>query len=115
MAQEQFDISVEQFHILRSIRRGADSISALAAIGGISRPAISQGVDALVHKGLVTRQQSREDRRYVRLELTPQANDLLDAIFARNREWMKTRLEMLPAGELETIIQGLTSLKKALE
>ena len=115
MAQEQFDISVEQFHILRSIRRKADSISALAAIGRISRPAISQGVDALVHKGLVTRQQNSQDRRYIRLELTPQANALLDAIFARNREWMKNRLAVLPTGELETIIQGLTSLKKALE
>ena len=115
IAQEQFDITVEQFHVLRHIRRKVDSISALAALGRISRPAISQGVDALVHKGLVTRQQSSRDRRYVKLELTAQGNALLDAVFASNREWMKTRLAALPSAELETIILGLTSLKKALE
>jgi len=115
IAQEQFGITVEQFHVLRHIRRNVDSISALAALGRISRPAISQGVDALVHKGLVTRQQSNRDRRYVKLELTTQGNALLDAVFASNREWMKTRLAALSSLELETINSGLTALKKALE
>ena len=114
MAQEQFAISVEQFHILRYIRRKVDSISALAAIGRISRPAISQGVDALVNKGLVSRQQGIHDRRYIKLELTAEGNALLDAIFTRNREWMKARLEALPVTELETIENGLSALKKAL-
>jgi DNA-binding MarR family transcriptional regulator len=64
---------------------------------------------------LVTRQQSSRDRRYVKLELTAQGNALLDAVFASNREWMKTRLASLSSLELETINSGLTALKKALE
>ena len=115
LAAQQFDITVEQFHILRYIRRKADSISALAAIGRISRPAISQGVDALVQKGMISRQQDPSDRRFIRLELTPGGNALLDALFARNREWMKTRLAALPPGELDKIKEGLSALKKALE
>lgn len=115
LAAQQFDITVEQFHILRYIRRKADSISALAAIGRISRPAISQGVDALVQKGMISRQQDPSDRRFIRLELTPGGNALLDALFTRNREWMKTRLAALPPGELDKIKEGLTALKTALE
>ena len=51
IAAEKFDISVEQFHILRHIRRGITSVSELADVKGISRPAISQAVDLLVEKG----------------------------------------------------------------
>jgi DNA-binding MarR family transcriptional regulator len=95
MATENFDISVEQFHILRFIRRGHCSVSELADARNISRPAVSQGVDALVNKGLVTRTQSKEDRRYVELELTPDGDALLDSVFQNTREWMRTSLERL--------------------
>ena len=40
-ATKNFDISVEQFHILRHVRRGTGSISELATAKNISRPAIS--------------------------------------------------------------------------
>ena len=48
-----FDITVEQFHILRYVRRGTGSMSELAAAKNISRPAMSQAVDVLVKKKLL--------------------------------------------------------------
>jgi DNA-binding MarR family transcriptional regulator len=51
-ATGNFDISVEQFHILRHVRKGIGSISELATAKNISRPAVSQAVEALVKKGL---------------------------------------------------------------
>src|SRR5512135_2334585 len=80
-ATENFDITVEQFHVLRYVRRGKDCMSELAAAKNISRPAISQAVDILVHKGLLARTQSTQDRRYVELSLTEAGNALLDAVF----------------------------------
>jgi DNA-binding MarR family transcriptional regulator len=114
IATENFDISVEQFHILRYIRRGDCSVSELADARNISRPAISQGVDALVHKGLVTRTQSKEDRRYVELELTPEGNALLDSVFQNTREWMKSSLESFSQEELELAMRGMEMLKKMI-
>jgi len=114
VATENFDISVEQFHILRYIRHGHSSVSELADARNISRPASSQGVDALVHKGLVTRTQSKEDRRYVKLELTPEGNDLLDSVFQNTREWMKTSLETFSHDELELATRGMEVLKKMI-
>jgi DNA-binding MarR family transcriptional regulator len=114
IATENFDISVEQFHILRYIRRGDCSVSELADARNISRPAISQGVDALVHKGLVTRRQSKEDRRYVELELTPEGNALLDCVFQNTREWMKSSLESFSQEELELAMRGMEVLKKMI-
>src|SRR5512138_2332702 len=77
-ATGKFDITVEQFHVLRYVRRGPNSMSELATAKNISRPAISQAVEVLVKKGLLTRVPSKEDRRCVDLVLTDAGNHLLD-------------------------------------
>jgi len=114
VATENFDISVEQFHILRFIRHGHNSVSDLADARNISRPAVSQGVDALVNKGLITRTQSKEDRRFVELELTPEGKTLLDSVFHNTREWMKESLETFSQEELELTVRGMEVLKKMI-
>jgi DNA-binding MarR family transcriptional regulator len=113
-ATGQFDISVEQFHVLRFVRRGTNSISDLATAKNISRPAISQAVDVLVNKGLLTRTQSSEDRRFVELTLTESGNALLDTVFKETRAWMKDLMSGLSTEELDTIANAMESLKKTL-
>ena len=114
-ATGNFDISVQQFHILRHVRRGKCSVSELADAQNISRPAISQGVEMLVKKGLLTRVQSTEDRRFVQLTLTKDGDKLLDSVFQDTREWMKKRMGPLSTEELENVIDGMQALKKMLE
>lgn len=114
-ATGKFDITVEQFHVLRYVRRGSGSMSELATAKNISRPAISQAVDVLVKKGLLTRIQSTQDRRYVDLALTDEGNALLDTVFKENREWMKTRMSSMSADELETIAKAMVVMKKMME
>jgi len=113
-AAEHFGITVEQFHILRHINRGTNSACELAAAIGISRPAISQAVDALAHKGLLTRQQDTSDRRYVTLALTENGSILLKGIFENNRIWMLGKLEALSQDELSAAIQAMETLKNTL-
>ena len=110
-----FDITVEQFHVLRYVRRGNGSMSELAIAKNISRPAISQAVDVLVKKGLLTRIHSTTDRRYVELELTDEGNALLDTVFKETRGWMKGQMSTLSADELETIAKAMDIMKKMLE
>jgi len=114
-AARKFDISVEQFHILRHVRRGIGSISELAAAKNISRPAISQAVDVLVKKGLLTRIHSSQDRRFVELTLTDAGNNLLDTVFQETREWMQERMSSLTTDELQAIANVMTVLKKMLD
>ena len=90
-------------------------MSELATAKNISRPAISQAVDVLVKKGLLTRIPSTTDRRVVELALTEEGNALLDTVFKENREWMKERMKALTTEELETIGKAMTALKKILE
>ena len=114
-ATKNFDITVEQFHILRHVRRGTGSISELATAKNISRPAISQAVELLVKKGLLTRVQSTQDRRFVALALTEAGNHLLDTVFHETRTWMKDRMNALSREELETVAKAMEAMKKMLE
>lgn len=111
IAAEEFGISVEQFHILRHIRKGITSVSELAEFRQISRPAASQAIDVLFEKGLLTRRQSSQDRRYVELGLTEEGSALLNAIFTNNRAWMMEKLADLPDAEISGLIHAMQLLK----
>jgi DNA-binding MarR family transcriptional regulator len=114
-AAADFEITVEQFHVLRYVRRGRESVSELATAKNISRPAISQAVEVLVQKGLIHRAQSAQDRRFVALTLTKEGDALLDAVFSKTRLWMKERMAGLTVEELQTITHAMTALRKMLD
>jgi DNA-binding MarR family transcriptional regulator len=107
-----FGITLEQFHVLRHIRKGYQSVGDLAEKKQISRSAVSQAVEALVAKGLVTRTQESDDRRCVLLELTPYASKVLDANFEENRAWMKGEMAGLSPDELGSIREAMEILKR---
>ena len=111
IATKSFEMSVEQFRILRHIRNGFNSVSELAEAKQISRPAISQAVELLVQQGYISRRQSLEDRRWVELELTESGNAILTDIFDRNSQWMFEKLQALSPEQLNSLLAGLEVLK----
>ena len=115
IAAEQFDISVEQFHVLRHIRKGLTSVCDIADARQISRPAVSQAAESLVEKGLITRRQEAGDRRFVHLALTPAGEDLLNRVFQQNRAWMMEKMASIDTEELKLITEGLVLLKSAFD
>ncbi len=115
IAMEYFNLTVEQFQILRLIRKGCHSVSDLAAVQQISRSAISQAMDALVGKGLVTRREQTKDRRYVNLELTELGNNLLNAFYEIYRTWMLEKMNLLSGEEITLLRQGMEILRKAFD
>ncbi len=110
---ENHDISVEQFHILRHIRRGFTSVSELAEVRQISRSAVSQAVDLLVERGLICRLQNEQDRRNIPLALTEAGNRLLDTIWEKNKAWMGEKMAELTEAELGTLSEAMEILGKA--
>ena len=112
IAVEHYDISVEQFHILRHIRRGITSVSELAEVKQISRSAVSQAVDILVARGLICRRQNALDRRNIPLELTESGNALLDTIWEKNRAWMKSRMASLSERDLINLTSAMETLAR---
>jgi DNA-binding MarR family transcriptional regulator len=113
-AAEQFNLTVEQFQVLRRIRRGFDSVSAIAEDARTSRPAVSKIVDGLVNRGLVSRLIDQEDRRHIRLSLTGEGVQVMSGIFEQANRWLEAKLAPLTPAEQEQIIRALNLLHETL-
>jgi len=113
VAHQRFSLTVEQFQALRRIRKGHNSVSALAEEGRLSRSQASRAVEALVRRGLVTRLTDADDRRHVHLSLTDAGEATLAAIYAETEAWLAERLQSLSAAESEQIAAALASLRRA--
>jgi len=113
IAVEKFQMTEEQFQVLRRIRKGSASVSALAEASQTSRSAVSKAVDALVRRGLVTRSQDPDDRRNVPLALTGEGQRVMDGIFTEAEAWLSARFEHLSPEKLEILLQGMEILRKA--
>ncbi len=115
VASERFRLGVEQFQVLRLIRQGRDSVSEIAAARNISRSAVSQAVDVLCGRGLLTRTEDPSDRRHTRLALTKEGSAVLDSVFGETRTWMKAKMAGFGASELRQIVAAMASLKEMLD
>lgn len=113
-AAEQFSLTVEQFQVLRRIRRGFDSVSAIADDARTSRPAVSKAVDGLVNRGLVSRLTDPSDRRRIRLSLTKEGARVMNGVFDQANDWLEAKLAPLTPAERNQLIQSLDLLNKTL-
>jgi DNA-binding MarR family transcriptional regulator len=72
------DLSVAQMQVVLATReRGELTVSELAHMGGVSPPSASAMVERLVEKGILVREQSREDRRKVLVQVSPEAEKFI--------------------------------------
>ncbi len=115
VAAERFSLTVEQFQALRRIRRGYDTVSALAEEGRVSRSQASRAVEILVRRGLVARQTDARDRRHVRLSLTPFGEKTLVAVYAEAEAWLAERFSRLSAKEEALLRRALPLLRRAFD
>jgi len=117
LARESFadaqHLTPGQYHTLRNIQRGANSISDLAACGKTSPPAASRHVDDLVKLGLVERTRDPEDRRSIILALTEQGQIKWNKMVIRNHRLFSEKMKNLSDEDLQTIIKGLELLYSA--
>lgn len=115
VAVEQFSMTVGQFQVLRRIRKGVDTVSALAAANRTSRSAVSKAVDALVNKGLVSRLVDEKDRRHVHLTLTDEGQRLLEAVYDQAEAWLRIKFQSLPPNDLATLLAAMNILQKTFD
>jgi DNA-binding MarR family transcriptional regulator len=113
VAAERFSLTVEQFQVLRRIRRGFNSVSTIAEDGHTSRPSVSQAVDVLVRRGLVARQTDAVDRRHIHLSLTEEGERTLAVIYDETSLWLEAQFARLSPEEREALLTLLDLLPKA--
>lgn len=106
------DLSLPQFRALGYVRRHPHtSLSGLAEHLGLSAPAVSRLIDALVARGLVVRRPSETDRRYLGLELSHAGAERLARAQAYAARELAAMLEALDAPERAEIVRALEPLR----
>ena len=75
-------ISFRQFRILERVDHGVSSMTELANLARRRLSTVSKSVDSLVRQGLLTRQEAPQDRRTVRLSVTPAGAEVLREVTA---------------------------------
>ena len=72
-------LTFRQHRTLRRVDEGHMSLAALAAFGNLSVPTVSETIDGLVRRGLLSRRENPENRRALLLALTPEGRSAKDA------------------------------------
>lgn len=63
-------LTFRQYRLLMRVAEGHTSMAALAAFGNLTVPTVSESIDALVRRGLMSRRENPENRRTVLLAVT---------------------------------------------
>jgi DNA-binding MarR family transcriptional regulator len=110
------DLSVPQFRALVFTNRNpGTALSPLADHLGLTLPSTSKMVDHLVLQGYLDRQSSREDRRKLTLQITPQGKSILEASYQATQRRLQTLFENLSAQEQEGLLASLRILRTLFE
>lgn len=105
-------VTVAEWVILREVFSVDEptSQSKIAEVTGLTRGAISKLVDRLLQKGLVTRTESSEDRRFQDIELTANALKLVPKLAGIADENDDAFFSVLPKGDRKILMEILIRL-----
>ena len=86
-------LSSSKVQVLRLLgRQGAQTSTRVARFLGVSKPAVSQIIDAMVRGKLVTRKTASNDRREVHLHLTKPGKTVLNSVLRQQRQSVRNAL-----------------------
>jgi DNA-binding MarR family transcriptional regulator len=105
------DLSLTAAAALGSLDRlGAQRITTLAATEGVSQPSMTQLIQRLEQRGLVTRTSDPSDGRVALVSLTEQGRAALAARRERNARTIAQLLAGLPEDDVSTLAEGLAAV-----
>lgn len=114
VAVSERSLSLPQYRLLAFLSGGPERATELAAWLEVSPPSLTALVDGLVHKGLVERVASEEDRRCVRHVLTPGGAASLEAGDDAIADRLAQLLSFLTPEESHAAMVGLGYVAEAM-
>lgn len=109
-AQREF--TVPQIRVLGYLHyRACGTLSELAAHQGVSMPTMSKLVTGLVQRKLIKREEHGEDKRKLKLQLTPEGARAYDAAREGARRYVAEKLSHCTADEQSKLSEALDLLQ----
>jgi len=108
-------LSLSKVQVLRLLaHRRNQSSSQVARFLNVSRPSVTQIIDALVESGLVSRRVATGDRREVVLNLTKQGRQGFQAVRRERRHLLRGALRSAGGAEVDAWITVLQKISSSL-
>ncbi len=109
------DLSLTAVAALSSLdRHGAQRITTMAAAEGVSQPSMTQLMQRLEQRGLVTRTSDPSDGRVALVSLTDEGRAVLAARRERNARRIAALLADLPEDEVRSLANALAAVLPAI-
>src|SRR5689334_15934644 len=96
-------------------REGPMPLGELAAREHVAAPSVTRIVEKLHREGLVRRAPSQLDGRVVVADVTDEGRSRIEEARSRRTAWMRSRIERLPARDLEIIRRAAAILERLVE
>lgn len=102
------DVTLAQYRVLVELAaRGPQRLAVLAEALGVERSTATRMCDRLVRKQLVARRRIAEDRRGVRISLTPAGAELVAEVGRRRRDEISRIVRRMPSSHRPLVVQAL--------
>lgn len=115
MRSGAYKLSRTEVGVLSTLSGGPRRITELAQTEALAQPTITQLVDKLESRGLVSRTRSGEDARVVMVEVTPAGTEVFEEVRAEIRAKMRAALADLPDDELTDLVHASETLGDLIE
>ncbi len=108
------DVTLAQYRVLIELAsHGPQRLADLAAALHVDRSTATRMCDRLVRKRLVTRRRTSEDRRGVRISLTPAGAELVSEVSRRRRAEISRIVERMPSSHRPLVVKALRAFAEA--
>jgi len=112
----KYGINVPQCTVLALLGETKETtMGALSDAIGTTMGAATNLVDRLVHAGHVKREHDKDDRRIVRVMLTPQGRELLDRVYAEGETFFARLLSEIKPEDRQTFFQVYEKLTQLMQ
>ena len=110
------EMTPAQFHICRRLlRRGPTTVTEFAEEMGVSPSAVTSMADRLAEAGLVLRGRDPDDRRVVRLHLTPEGERLVRRCQETRNALLRRYFGRLPLEDVTAMLRICERLLRAIK
>lgn len=106
------DLSVTEIHVLEAVGRTSRTMTDIATHLGITVGTLTTSINRLVKKGYVIRYRSKDDRRFVEIELTERGRLAYDVHESFHKNMVEAMIEKLSDEDNEILISSLQRLSK---
>ena len=98
------DLAVTEADILGFLRNNPekDTAADISELKMLSKGAVSKAVDSLIGKGLLSREQDKQDRRKIHLKITPEAAPVIEDITKVQNDYWDIMFEGFSEEEYRT-------------